>query len=199
MSGPLGQFVLVLSFPLLLTHILSLSSTSILSLSLSAYTSISPSCFPCFIFQPPPPSFHLLVLIPASGHPLTAVMTSFSGLREILLLAHLNDSLWWPRYRVMSPQRTASEALSNVTISLSSQQVAAGKGVFSASCCFELLFILLHIFLCCFISVSVFLFPRLFSHWVFITWASAWPVCKQKAQGSVLLHCHLLSFTHFVF
>lgn len=123
MSGPLGQFVLVLSLSFLFcsnTHIHAHFPRLLPLLSLSP-SILYLFWFPSFIFWSP--SFHLLFLIPASGHPLTAMMTSFSGLRELSLLASLNGSLWWPRYGSQSLQCTACEAVFNMTISLTGPQV----------------------------------------------------------------------------
>lgn len=129
MRGPLGYFVLVLSlsFPLQLTHTHTrthfLVRPSLISLTHRLQFSVYPDS-PSFIFCPPS-SLHLLLHISTSGNPLTAVMTSFSGLRGVSLLASLNGSLWWPRYRSQSPQSSASEAVFNVTFSLTRPQVVA--------------------------------------------------------------------------
>lgn len=85
-----------------------------------------------------PPLFHRLFVIPASGHPLTAMMTSFSVLREVSLLANLNGSLWWPRYGSQSSQCAACEAVFNMIISLTSPQVVDWMGVFAESCFFAI-------------------------------------------------------------
>lgn len=110
------------------THTLSLSSTSILSLSLSLASILLSSDIPPSFSKP---YFHLLFLIPASGHPLTAMMTSFSGLRGVSLLASLYGSLWWPGYGSQSSQCNACEAVFNMTISLRSPQVVDWIGVFA--------------------------------------------------------------------
>lgn len=142
MSCPLGQFVLVLSLSFLFrshTHTYTLSLFHIYSLSLS----LSPSSILClpisFLFHFLTPPFHLLILVPASGHPLTAMMTSFSGLREVSLLASLNGSLWWPRYGSQSSQRSATDTVFNATISLTTPQVVAWVVVCAESCFFALL------------------------------------------------------------
>ncbi len=137
MSGPLRQFVLVLSLAFLFcSHTHTFFVFHLYSLSLSPSSILYLLWFPSFIFYPP--SFHLLFLIPASGQPLTAMMTSFSGLREVSLLASLNGSLWWPRYGSQSSQCTAYEAVFNMTISLTSPQVVDWIGVLTRSCFFAL-------------------------------------------------------------
>lgn len=55
---------------------------------------------------------------PASGHLLTAMMTSFSGLKGVSLLACLNGPLSWPRYSSWSSPCPASEAVFNIRIRL---------------------------------------------------------------------------------
>lgn len=70
-----------------------------------------------------PLTFHLLFVIPASGHSLTAMMTSFSVSGEVSLLASLNGSLWWPRYDSQSLQCAVCEAVFNMIIRLTSLQV----------------------------------------------------------------------------
>lgn len=62
------------------------------------------------------------------------MMTSFSVLREVSLLAGLNGALWWPRYGSQSSQCTACEVVFNKIISLRSPQVVDWIEVFARSC-----------------------------------------------------------------
>lgn len=122
MSGPLGQFALFPSFSLpLCSHTHTFSDFLLHSLCLQF--SISPDFFFFSLALWHPSLLIPLLHILTSGHFLTAMMTSFSGLRGVSLLVSLNGSLWWPRYCSQSPQSSASEDVFNITISLTSPQV----------------------------------------------------------------------------
>lgn len=135
MSGPLGQFVLVLSLPFLSsshthTHTVSPSSTSLL---FAVFYSLSPLISLLHFLTAVSPSLSLFSS-PPRAIPLTAMMTSFSVLREVSLLAGLNGALWWPRYGSQSSQCTACEVVFNKIISLRSPQVVDWIEVFARSC-----------------------------------------------------------------
>lgn len=136
------------------------------------------------------PSFisHLLFLIPRLRSSSTAMMTSFSVLRDVSLLTSLNGSLRWPRYRIQSLHCTACEGVFNMIISLTGPQVVDWISIFAKFYFFAIFAIckflsispaaFLMFFIPCLVSLfHVLVHTPFFSLGVFKTSLLAWQVC----------------------